>query len=128
MLKENGTEILQQKMACVLLTLHFHPLLKLTQIQKESFTQIKSDDTMCTNVPRDWNRGNGNEAQPANEHVQEAKGASSVMMQRWQQETVRDQPFHNIGAVENVAGCGEASQRSPNNNDNWSLQYVGKGD
>jgi hypothetical protein len=55
---------------------------------------------MYTGVRREWIEGK--EAQretspnPADENIQ---GTASVMMQRWYQEAMRDQPYNNIGAV-----------------------------
>jgi hypothetical protein len=81
---------------------------------------------MYSVVLRDWANAKINEGQPAvlNGHPQEA---SSGIMERWRQETMRDQPFHGIGAVAKAAASGEPSQRSrlSNSHGNWSLQHIG---
>jgi hypothetical protein len=50
------------------------------------------------------------------------------MMQRWQQETMRDQPYHDVGAVANGVALEDKRQSVSSARDNSSLQHLGHGD
>ncbi|KAI9851899.1 MAG: hypothetical protein M1824_002449 [Vezdaea acicularis] len=94
--------------------------------QEVSYPQEgQSNCTMYTSVQREWIKGK--EAQreaspkPVDEHVQDP---ASVMMQRWHQETMRDQPYQNIGAVERMSPYGDTNQTFYQRRDDSSVRHT----
>ncbi|KAH0541617.1 hypothetical protein FGG08_003907 [Glutinoglossum americanum] len=91
--KKESTSERWQKKACI----KYGPyvcLSKLTSIRKPLFAKKdQSNLTAFANVQRVWLNGEEAQRKPNPRFIDgRARGAASVMMQRWHQETMRDQP------------------------------------
>ncbi|KAF4635384.1 hypothetical protein G7Y89_g2714 [Cudoniella acicularis] len=75
----------------------------------------------CGNVVRDWPTGEEKVHQPPPPTHQQQ---SLTAMMRWQAETMRDQPYHNIQAFKPMDGKEESSKSSRQLNTNPSVAYL----
>ncbi len=55
---------------------------------------------------------------------EQTNGESSFMLQRWQQETMLNQPYHNLEAVKEQADRGNTHQTSMKNEYDSSIEYL----
>lgn len=68
---------------------------------------------MYASVHREWVKGKEARQEMSPKPIcEQIRDAPTFMMQRWQQETICNQPYHNIGAVKRLSYPGFASQTS----------------
>ena len=71
-----------------------------------------------TAVQREWSKGKETRRETGSGlEGNHAQGAASVMMWRWCQETMRAQPYNNIGEIGTIVSGNVAGQMSHQKND-----------
>ena len=75
-------------------------------------------------MQREWIKGNGvGQMMAQKPRGEQTNDQSRYMLQRWQQETMLDQPYHNLEAVKEHADRGNANQTSMQNEYDSSIEY-----
>ena len=98
--------------------------LNLTSVQKRPTERKAQGGSTYIPVQREWIKGNEVRQTMAQKlESEQTNGGSSFMLQRWQQETTLDQPYHNLEAVEEHADRGNAHQTSTHNEYDPSVEY-----
>ena len=99
-------------------------ILNLTSVQKKPTERKAQGDSTYIPVQREWIKGNEVRQMAARKlESEQMNGGSSFMLQRWQQETTLDQPYHNLEAVKEHADRGNAHQTSMQNEYDSSVDY-----
>ena len=91
-------------------------ILNLTSVQKKPTERKAQGGSTYIPVQREWIKGNEVRQMAAQKlESEQTNGGSNFMLQRWQQETMLDQPYHNLEAVKEHADRGNAHQTSMQN-------------
>ncbi len=102
-------------------------ILNLTSFQKKSTKRKAQGDSPYIPVQREWIKSNEDRQMKAQKlESEQTNGGSSFMLQRWQQETTLDQPYHNLEAVKEHADRGNPHQTSMQNEYDSSVEYFKK--
>ncbi|KAK0510278.1 hypothetical protein JMJ35_007672 [Cladonia borealis] len=91
---------------------------------KKSTVGKAQDNSRYIPVEREWAKGKESRQVMAQKLESEQTNVGSrFMLQRWQQETTLDQPYHNLEAVKKHADRGDAHQTSMQNENDSSIEY-----
>ena len=102
-------------------------ILNLTGVQKKPTERKAQGDSTYIPVQREWIRSNEDRQMKAQKlESEQTNGGSSFMLQRWQQETTLDQPYHNLEAVKEHADRGNPHQTTMQNEYDSSVEYFEK--
>ena len=96
----------------------------LTSVWKKPTKEKAQDISRCISIQRDWIKGNEVGQMTAQKFEgEQMSGGSSFMLQRWQQETMCNQPYHNVEAVKERADRGKTRQISMKSEYDSSIEY-----
>lgn len=91
---------------------------------KKSTVGKAQGDSRYIPVQREWTKGKeGRQVMARKLESEQTNGGSKYMLQRWQQETTLDQPYHNLEAVKERADRGDAHHTSMHNERDSSIEY-----
>ena len=99
-------------------------ILNLTSVQKKSTARKAQGNSRYIPVQREWTKSNQFQQVTAQKlETEQENGGSKFMLQRWQQETTLDQPYHNLEAVKEHVDGGDAHQSSMQNEYDSCVEY-----
>lgn len=98
---------------------------EVNNLSKKIPTTENTGGSMYVRVQREWTKSNGGKQKAVQKpEGEQITGPSSLMLQRWQQETMIDQPYHNLWAVKKQANSRNTDQISAHENHTYSLGYI----
>ena len=96
----------------------------LTSAQKKPTNLKAQGDLRYIPLEREWVKGNEvGQVTPQKFEDEQTNGESRFMLQRWQRETMSNQPYHNVDAVREQTDRGNTHQTSMKSKYDSSIEY-----